>query len=105
MTPELQGRIDKLLKSARNARDAKNPAQREAAIGFMEKRAAELQRERDELEARLAARWDALDANPKHQNAAGREQRTIDLLHDYEALCDALNAALSTWLDHEEEAA
>lgn len=105
MTPELQGRIDKLLKSARNARDAKNPAQREAAIGFMEKRAAELQGERDELDARLAARWDALDANPEQHNAAAREQRTIDLLHDYEAISDALDAALTTWLNHDEAAA
>ncbi len=105
MTPELQGRIDKLLKNARNARDAKHPAQREAAIGFMEKRATELQRERDELASRLAARWDALDANPEQQNAAVREQRTIDLLHDYEAISDALDAALVTWLDHGEQAA
>lgn len=102
-TPTTQTLIEKLHKSARNARNAKNRAQRDAAQAFLIKRANELRERRDVLAQKLERRWDALDADPDMPNYESRETRTIDLLHEYEGICEALETALVLWLHEEDE--
>jgi len=103
MNSNTQTLIDKFLKSARNAYNAKNRAQREAAQTFLIKRADELRERRDALYQKLERRWDALDADPDMPNYEARETRTIDMLHEYEAICDALSRGLVLWLHEESE--
>lgn len=114
-TPTTQTLIEKLHKSARNAHNAKNRAQRDAAQAFLIKRADELRERRDVLAQKLERRWEWLDANdPKvpYENEGGgqhtdqfldRERRTIDLLQEYELICEALDDALVIWLHEESE--
>ena len=110
MNADTQRRIDRLLKSARNARSAKNVAQREAAQSFLIKRADELRGDRDALEARLTKMWRWLDRHdPNAPYSDGqhtpqfleREEQAITVLADYEAVCDALNEAADVWLGKE----
>lgn len=106
MTTETQQMIDKLMKRARYARAATNVAQRDAAQGFFVSRASELRDRRDVLADRLERRWAWLEANdPRCPYTDGvhtdqflqREARTIVLLHELEAIEDALATALTTW--------
>lgn len=110
MNTETQKRIDRLLKSARNAREAKNVAQREAAKTFLITRADELRGDRDALEVRLTKMWRWLDrqdtAVNEHNIAPDsryveREDTAIATLRDYERVCDALNDAADVWLGRE----
>ena len=101
MNDATQKRIDRLLKSARNARDAKNRAQREAARTFLITRADELREDRDAMEAKLDRQWDWLDAHPDDARYPQRELQALELLHDYEAVCDALHDALGVWQGRE----
>ena len=105
MTPATQTLIAKLTKSARNLANASNRAQREAAQAYLIKRAEELVARRDALEAKLGKQWDWLDANPDDERYDRRELQALELLHDYEAVCDALDAAKREWLHDESEAA
>lgn len=105
MSPDTQRLIDRLHKSARNAAAAKNPAQREAAIGFLVKRANELRAVRDAMDAKLGKQWDWLDAHLGDERYGSRELKALDLLHDYVAVCAALDEALIEWLDGREVAA
>jgi hypothetical protein len=107
MNDATQHRIDRLMKSARNAASAKNRIQREAAQAFLITRADELNAERKAMEERLAKMWDWLDrqdAAVDTQNVTPdrryieREDTAIAYLHDYEAVCDALDAARGIWL-------
>lgn len=110
---DTQTLIRKLQTSARNVANARNRAQRDAAQTFLIARAGELVARRDDLLGNLDARWTWLDANdPGVPYADGhhddrfvrREQRTIDLLHEYEAICDALDDAKAAWLHDTMEA-
>lgn len=110
MNTETQKRIDRLLKSARNAREAKNVAQREAAKTFLITRADELRGDRDALEVRLTKMWRWLDRNdPQTLYSEGehseqfieRETKAIAALHSYESVCNALNDAADVWLGKE----
>lgn len=103
MNAETQHRIDRLKKSARNARDARNQAQREAARTFLITRADELRADRDALEVRLTKMWRWLDARQGAQpdGFEERETKAIAVLHDYERVCDALNEAADVWLGRE----
>lgn len=103
-TSETQRLIDRLHKAARNARNAKNPAQHEAAVAFLVTRADELRAVRDRLDVKLERQWEILDRmSPDDDRYERRTAVAIATLHEYEAVCDALDAALVEWL-HEEAA-
>ena len=103
MNATTQARIDRLLKSARNARTARNQAQKEAAQTFLIIRANELRVDRDALEDRLTKMWRWLDArqDAQPQGFEERETKAIAVLHDYERVCNALNKAADVWLGKE----
>ena len=113
MTPENQRMIDRLAKSARNAANATNVAQREAARTFLVRRADEVRVVREAMRDKLERQWRWFDAIDEIRRAEGeqgpdtsevyvsRENQAITLLHDYEAVCDALDNALSMWLGSE----
>lgn len=114
MNADTQRLIDRLHKSARNAANAKNAAQREAAIGFLVKRADELRAVRDELHEKLWGRCDWHDAHDPRcpyddgqhsEQFIKREDRTVAMIEEYTAICEALDVALIEWLHDGEEAA
>lgn len=119
-------RIDKLLKSARNAANATNQDQRDAARRFTVQRALELCDRRDALIERMDAGWGWLsqidaeypvpDIYEEQVNRANRireenadyaanEEKLISWQAEYEAICQALDEAADTWLGQQREAA
>lgn len=107
MTTTLQQRIDRLAKSAANVVNAKNPAQRSAAQTFLIQRAQELVAERDELEAWLHEADEFISTETPEINAdpdAEYNRHWIGRLHDYEAICTALNDAWGAYMETMEAA-
>lgn len=105
---KLQKQIDRLAKSTSNVQNARNPAQREAAEKFLVQRAQELDRERKEIEAWLHEADTWINARKPEINAdEGHEHNRewTDRLHEYQSLCDALNAAWEALMTSKERAA
>lgn len=105
--PTLQSRIDRLAKSTSNVQNAKNPAQREAAEKFLIMRANELDREREEIEVWLheadayaTKHMPEISADEAHEN----NRMWVRKLHEYQNLCDALNAAWEALMASKEAA-
>ena len=119
MNAATQGKIGRLLRSARNAASAKNADQRDAARRFTTQRALELCDIRDALLEKMSAGWDWLahiDAEypmpdvheervnrahrirREHPDYAANEEKLIGWQREYEAICQALDEAADAWM-------
>lgn len=93
-------KIERLLKSADNARNATNQRQRDAAITFMVTRALELEALKHELEVKLDSGWDTLEEwkrEGKPEDYEKHHARYLAWLAEYEQICTALDDASRRW--------
>src|SRR5690348_6891054 len=91
--------LDKLTKATRNARNATNPAQRDAARRFVVRRAQELTAERTAVMARLDKGYAWCERHPEHPDLAQTEDAWIADLAGYVAMEDALADALTIFTE------
>ena len=86
--------IAKLSTSVQNVRNATNAAQRDAARGFMIKRARDLCERRDDLLAKIEAGWAWLEDYPVHDPAVAKQEDQFFAWNvELRAITDALDAA------------
>ena len=95
-----QERVDRLLRSAENVRNATNARQRDAALTFMIRRAQELEGYKHALEYRLDEGWDVLSQwkdEGKPEDYERHHARYLGWLKEYELVCTSLHTAALTW--------
>ena len=104
MNDVLQQRIKNLEKSVQNMVNAKNDAQRKAAIKFMTGRAKELEAEQARMAQWLHDADQYIESNRPEINddpSNGYNQEWLENLNDYQQVSKALQKAMDAYLNVE----